>query len=191
MAKVTKPSLQKRDEMFWAFKENKEKFRRNMPGFQTEADKSRNRQENLMEDLDALKFAHRNVYGEDQLRLRFLVLFGPTTSELPIFFDNGNHIGHAIEEAILGNINSDFSNMLYKVTTHPSMLIYLDNTYSAGPNSNEAIWARSNGRQAGLNDNLGRELLELHTVSPSANYTEADIKAAAKILAGWGRTRQN
>ena len=37
-----------------------------MPGFQTEADKSRNRQENLMEDLDALKFSHRNVYGEDQ-----------------------------------------------------------------------------------------------------------------------------
>ena len=183
--KSLQPSLQKRDEMFWAFKENKEKFRRNMPGFQTEADKSRNRQENLMEDLDALKFAHRNVYGEDQLRLRFSSFWANHFRTANIF-DNGNHIGHAIEEAILGNINSDFSNMLFKVTTHPSMLIYLDNTYSAGPNSNEAIWARSNGRQAGLNDNLGRELLELHTVSPSANYTEADIKAAAKILAGWG-----
>ena len=45
---------------------------------------------------------------------------------------------------------------------------------------------KKNGRQAGLNDNLGRELLELHTVSPSANYTEADIRGAAKVLAGWG-----
>ena len=48
--KSLQPNLQKRDEMFWAFKENKEKFRRNLPGFQTEADKSRNRQENLMQD---------------------------------------------------------------------------------------------------------------------------------------------
>ena len=38
----------------------------------------------------------------------------------------------------------------------------------------------------GLNDNLARELLELHTVTPSANYTEDDIRAAAKILSGWG-----
>ena len=40
--------------------------------------------------------------------------------------------------------------------------------------------------QAGLNDNLGRELLELHTVSVAAGYTEEDIKAAANVLAGWG-----
>ena len=120
--KSLQPSLQKRDEMFWTFKENNEKFRRNMPGFQTKADKTRNRQKNLMEDLDALKFAHRNVYGEDQLRLRFSSFWANHFRTANIF-DNGNHIGHAIDEAILGNINSDFSNMLYKVTTHPSMLI--------------------------------------------------------------------
>jgi len=170
--------------MFWAFKENNEKFRRNMLGFQTEADKSRNRQENLMEDLDALKFAHRNVYGEDQLRLRFSSFWANHFRTANIF-DNGNHIGHAIEEAILANINSDFSNMLYKVTTHPSMLIYLDNIYSIGESSSRARQMRANGQQAGLNDNLGRELLELHTVSPSAKYTETDIKNAAKVLAGW------
>ena len=45
---------------------------------------------------------------------------------------------------------------------------------------------KQDGEQAGLNDNLGRELLELHTVSPSANYTETDIRNAAKVLAGWG-----
>jgi uncharacterized protein (DUF1800 family) len=66
------------------------------------------------------------------------------------------------------------------------MLIYLDNIFSAGPNSNEVKWAKQNGEQAGLNDNLGRELLELHTVSPSAKYSEEDIRSAAKVLAGWG-----
>ena len=179
------PNLQKRDEMFWALKENMEKHRRNMPGFQTKADKNRNRQENLMEGLDALKFAHRNVYGEDQLRLR-LNAFWANHFRTANIFDNGNHIGHVIEEGILANLNGDFSNLLYKVTSHPAMLIYLDNTYSAGPNSLEVQRAKRNGRQAGLNDNLGRELLELHTVSPTANYTEEDIKGAAKVLAGWG-----
>ena len=91
-----------------------------------------------------------------------------------------------MEEAILANFNDSFSTMLYKVTTHPGMLSYLDNHISAGPNSNQVRWAKANGEQAGLNDNLGRELLELHTVSPSANYTETDIRNAAKVLAGWG-----
>jgi uncharacterized protein (DUF1800 family) len=130
------PNLQKRDEMFWALKENMEKNRRNMPGFQTKADKNRNRQENLREGLDALKFAHRNVYGEDQLRLR-LNAFWANHFRTANIFDNGNHIGHVIEEGILANLNGDFSNLLYKVTTHPAMLIYLDNIYSAGPNSKE------------------------------------------------------
>ena len=40
--------------------------------------------------------------------------------------------------------------------------------------------------QIGLNDNLARELMELHTISPAAGYTEADIREAAKILSGWG-----
>jgi uncharacterized protein (DUF1800 family) len=76
--------------------------------------------------------------------------------------------------------------MLYKATTHPAMLMYLDNHISAGPNSQHVRWARSRNEQAGLNDNLGRELLELHTVSPDVNYTETDIRNAAKVLAGWG-----
>ena len=101
-------------------------------------------------------------------------------------FDSREMIGHAMEEAILANFNNSFSTMLYKVTTHPGMLTYLDNHISAGPNSQEVRWAKAKGRQAGLNDNLGRELLELHTVSPSANYTETDIRNAAKVLAGWG-----
>tara|TARA_B110000914_G_C15414108_1_gene423277 strand:- start:70 stop:1038 length:969 start_codon:yes stop_codon:yes gene_type:complete len=66
------------------------------------------------------------------------------------------------------------------------MLTYLDNCWSCGANSQTAIWAKKDGFQAGLNDNLGRELLELHTVSPTAKYTESDIKNAANVLAGWG-----
>ena len=176
------PDLMARDTMFGNW------FQRGKIGDASNfslAERNANDKENLMRDKDELKFSHRNVYGRDQVRLRFTAFWTNhfTTGNT---HDNINHIGHAIDEAILANLNGDFSHMLYKMTSHPSMLIYLDNIFSAGPNSKEVEWAKRNGEQAGLNDNLGRELLELHTVSPSAKYSEDDIRNAAKVLAGWG-----
>jgi uncharacterized protein (DUF1800 family) len=135
--------------------------------------------------MDELKFAHRNVYGEDQLKLRFMTFW---TNHFTMGDANNNSwvIGHAMDEAILANLNSSFSEMLYKVTTHPAMLLYLDNHESSGQNSKYARDTRSWGGHAGINDNLGRELLELHTVSPAANYTEKDVRSTANVLAGWG-----
>jgi len=70
------------------------------------------------------------------------------------------------------------------------MLTYLDNIYNIGPDSPKAQKCGSRAGTSscvvGLNDNLGRELLELHTVSPVAGYSEDDIKNCAKVLAGWG-----
>ena len=160
------------------------KRERKKEGGYTEDARRANDRDNFMYKNDILKFSHHNVYGSDQLRLRLMSFW---TNHFTIgSFDSREMIGHAMEEAILANFNNSFSTMLYKVTTHPGMLTYLDNHISAGPNSQEVRWAKAKGRQAGLNDNLGRELLELHTVSPSANYTETDIRNAAKVLAGWG-----
>ena len=140
--------------------------------------------------MDESKFAHRNVYGEDQLKLRFMTFW---TNHFTMGEANNNRwvIGHAMDEAILANLNSSFSEMLYKVTTHPAMLLYLDNHESAGQNSKYARDTRSWGGYAGINDNLGRELLELHTVSPAANYTEKDVRSTANVLAGWGTWLNN
>ena len=160
------------------------KRERKKEGGYTEDARRANDRDNFTYKNDILKFSHRNVYGSNQLRLRLMSFW---TNHFTIgSFDSREMIGHAMEEAILANFNNSFSTMLYKVTTHPGMLTYLDNHISAGPNSQEVRWAKAKGRQAGLNDNLGRELLELHTVSPSANYTETDIRNAAKVLAGWG-----
>ena len=160
------------------------KRERKKEGGYTEDARRANDRDNFTYKNDILKFSHRNVYGSDQLRLRLMSFW---TNHFTIgSFDSREMIGHAMEEAILANFNDSFSTMLYKVTTQPGMLTYLDNHISAGPNSQEVRWAKAKGRQAGLNDNLGRELLELHTVSPSANYTETDIRNAAKVLAGWG-----
>jgi uncharacterized protein (DUF1800 family) len=85
-----------------------------------------------------------------------------------------------IEEAIRPHVTGSFADMLLAVVRHPAMLMYLDNTRSAGPNS-----LAGERRHLGLNENLARECLELHTVSPLAGYTQADVTAFARLLTGW------
>ena len=65
-----------------------------------------------MGELDQLKFAHRNVYGEDQVKLRFTAFWANHFTTGNIHGTIQNHIGHAIDEAILANLNGNFSHML-------------------------------------------------------------------------------
>ena len=147
--------------------------------------------ENYMGNNDHLKFSHRNIYGKDQIRLRFMAFWANHLTIAPTGSHVDQFLGHAQDVAILANLNTTFSDMLYDATSHISMLTYLDNVFSSGENSKYTIETRRGGSQAGLNDNLGRELLELHTVSPAAKYTEADIRASANVLSGWGFTNSD
>jgi uncharacterized protein (DUF1800 family) len=85
-----------------------------------------------------------------------------------------------VEEAIRPNVTGRFSDMVLAVMRHPAMLIYLDNATSFGPDS--PLGQRTH---RGLNENLARECMELHTVSPLAGYTQADVTSFARILTGW------
>ena len=67
-------------------------------------------------------------------------------------------------EAIRPHVLGDFADLLLAVEQHPAMLLYLDNQLSIGPGSQAARLADRRGRELGLNENLGREILELHTV---------------------------
>ena len=88
--------------------------------------------------------------------------------------------GAFVEEAIRPHVTGRFADMLLAVMHHPAMLLYLDNVGSVGPDS--PAGQRS---KRGLNENLARECLELHTVSPAAGYTQADVTNFAKLLTGW------
>lgn len=88
--------------------------------------------------------------------------------------------GPFVEEAIRPHVTGKFGDMLIAVMRHPAMLLYLDNVGSVGPDSP----AGQRGKR-GLNENLARECLELHTVSPAAGYTQADVTSFAKVLTGW------
>jgi uncharacterized protein (DUF1800 family) len=85
-----------------------------------------------------------------------------------------------VEEAIRPHVTGPFGTMLLAVMRHPAMLLYLDNTTSFGPDS--PVGQRTH---RGLNENLARECLELHTVSPEAGYSQTDVTAFANILTGW------
>ena len=85
-----------------------------------------------------------------------------------------------VEEAIRPHVTGHFEDMLVAVMRHPAMLRYLNNAGSVGPDSK----AGKGGRR-GLNENLARECLELHTISPAAGYTQSDVTSFAKILTGW------
>jgi uncharacterized protein (DUF1800 family) len=89
-------------------------------------------------------------------------------------------VGAFVHEAIRPHVTGRFEDMLLAVMRHPAMLIYLDNAQSVGPDS---IGGMTQHR--GLNENLARECMELHTVSPEAGYTQADVTSFARILTGW------
>lgn len=99
-------------------------------------------------------------------------------------------VGAFEREAIRPHIAGSFEQLLAAATTHPAMLRYLDNQQSAGPNSRAveraARRAAASGEEArvtGLNENLARELLELHTLG--GGHSQADVTACAALLTGW------
>lgn len=102
-------------------------------------------------------------------------------------------VGAFEREAIRPHIAGRFETMLAAAVHHPAMLRYLDNDQSAGPQSRLvqrlARRPRAEGdnapRLAGLNENLAREVLELHTLGVAGGYTQADVTAFARVLTGW------
>jgi len=83
-------------------------------------------------------------------------------------------------EAIRPHVLGRFVDMLTAVETHPAMLFYLDNGLSIGPNSTAGI-----NRDKSLNENLAREILELHTLGVRTGYSQDDVTRFANVLTGW------
>lgn len=89
-------------------------------------------------------------------------------------------------EAIRPHVLGRFEDMAKAAILHPAMLVYLDNAQSIGPNSKAG-----QKRKRGLNENLGREALELHTLGVHGGYDQDDVRALALILTGWTIDRQD
>src|SRR4051812_15409942 len=83
-------------------------------------------------------------------------------------------------EAIRPFVFGRFADMLKAVEQHPAMLFFLDNQQSLGPDSRAGI-----NRNRGLNENLAREILELHTLGVGGGYSQDDVTSLARIITGW------
>jgi uncharacterized protein (DUF1800 family) len=83
-------------------------------------------------------------------------------------------------EAIRPFVFGRFADMLKAVEQHPAMLFFLDNQQSLGPDSRAGI-----NRNRGLNENLAREIMELHTLGVDGGYTQEDVTSLARVITGW------
>ena len=127
------------------------------------------------------------------------------------------YIGKGADRVLLTNYEQDvirpralgkFEDLLVATAKSPAMLFYLDNWLSVGPNSMQALGipARPNGpyryprfprpnpnakRKSGLNENYGRELMELHTLSVNGGYSQRDVTEVAKVFTGWTIDKPN
>jgi uncharacterized protein (DUF1800 family) len=141
---------------------------------------------------------YRPIYiAEVQGRLRSAVATDRPWIERLVYFWS-NHFAVSVDklvvlgiagslerEAIRPHLLGNFRDLLLAVEQHPAMLLYLDNQRSVGPNSMLAQRAARRERTLGLNENLAREILELHTLGVDAGYTQADVTSFAKVLTGW------
>jgi uncharacterized protein (DUF1800 family) len=104
-------------------------------------------------------------------------------------------------DVIRPHVFGKFEDLLVATAKSPAMLFYLDNWLSVGPDSPQAMGlpvhpngpyrhrypprSNQNKRHSGLNENYGRELLELHTLSVNGGYSQQDVTEAAKVFTGW------
>jgi uncharacterized protein (DUF1800 family) len=96
-------------------------------------------------------------------------------------------------EAIRPHVCGRFVDLLMAVERHPAMIAFLDNQYSVGKDSLAARFVARRGgvdsdvpkRQFGINENLAREILELHTLGVNGGYSQADVTSFAEIITGW------
>lgn len=120
------------------------------------------------------------IRSEQSFRERMVMFWANHFTVSGTRFTVGPLAGGYERESIRPFVFGHFEDMLLAVAHHPAMLTYLDNARSIGPNS---IAGRRQGR--GLNENLAREILELHTLGVNGHYTQNDVTEFAKILTGW------
>lgn len=175
------------------------------PGGNSSTDSTSKNSATLPEDVQKLSALFRGLYVDDAVaRMQSAVATDRPFLERLVHFW-GNHFAVSVDkltvlgvagsferEAIRPHVLGSFQDLLLAVEQHPAMLLYLDNFQSVGPNSAAArLRARrqseldSPKQKVGINENLAREILELHTLGVDGGYTQADVTEFAKVITGW------
>lgn len=121
----------------------------------------------------------RLVDAQDALRERLWLFWADHFTVAPRDAPARALVAPFLDEAIRPHLTAPFARMLTAATTHPAMLVYLNQAQSVGPGSE---LGQRRGR--GLNENLARELLELHTLGLGGGYRQDDVRQLAELLTG-------
>jgi uncharacterized protein (DUF1800 family) len=135
----------------------------------------------IADDISQAKLL-RAVYSEKQLEE---VLADFWFNHFNVYLDKGadRYLVPSYErDAIRPHVLGKFRDMVLATAKHPAMLFYLDNWQSMDPTIAERMKSR---RKLGLNENYGRELLELHTLGVDGGYTQTDVTETARAFTGW------
>ena len=153
----------------------------------------------VVEELQAQRLL-RDIYSSHQLQevmttfwLNHFNVYLHKNEETPYYLVSYER--DVIRPRALGN----FEDLLVATAESPAMLLYLDNSSSTGPDSIAAEKQKLRAAQGkaakatppGLNENYGRELMELHTLGVNGGYTQKDVTEAAKVFTGWTVDRPN
>ena len=133
----------------------------------------------LIDEFQAAKLI-RSVHGLNQLQEALVDFwFNPVNVYIADGFVRFSAMSYE-RDAIRPHVFGRFRDLLGAVAAHPAMLFFLDNYL------NRADVNQGGRRIAGINENYGRELLELHTVGVDAGYSQTDVYDAARVFTGWG-----
>ncbi len=168
----------------WALnrKERQQLFNVASVGLRRQLMMANNPQNVVTTDLSEAKIL-RAVYSEHQLQ-ELLVDFW--FNHFNVYVDKGSDrysITSYERDAIRPHVFDKFYDLLLATAKSPAMLFYLDNWQSVGPD--EKPRPNKNGAKRGLNENYGRELLELHTLGVDGGYTQQDVINVARCFTGW------
>ncbi len=143
----------------------------------------------VITELQQAKLLHA-TYSERQLA-EVMTDFWFNHFNVSINKDQVAYLATSFErDAIRPNALGKFRDLLGAVAKSPAMLVYLDNWLSMGPNSQAAgvrpgQTPNPNAPKRGLNENYGRELMELHTLGVDGGYTQQDVTEVARVFTGW------
>lgn len=121
----------------------------------------------------------RSLDSPDGLRERLVRFWTDHFTVVTRNKPNAAIVASFVDDAIRPHVTASFAQMLTAATLHPAMLTYLDQVVSVGPNSR---FGKRQGK--GLNENLARELLELHTLGVGGGYGQGDVRELAELLTG-------
>ena len=175
----------------WVYGDRKvlrKKYKDNKTLYKTHKDELRHKTgQKFWESLDIAIRHNEGINSKNPVLAKLWMFWGNFFAISEKDFLANYYTGPYQREIVWPNLTQSIEKMVYEVTTSWAMIHHLDNSESAGPKSATASeeWRRRKKEPATINENHGRELLELHTVSPKAGYTQEDVIQLAYIMTGW------